>query len=709
MKKITVAGILILVSFSVLFRGLFFPHETYGFLAALTLLSVLYFVSKIRNDEPVLVNRLFVIPGIILVISTAVSFVNAANPRENLGTLLLHSELIVVFTVLYDYFYGKKLQFARYLMMLVTAAGFVCAMVGLTAMTGRFNALEATVFFGRLGSTFQYANTASIYFVICLVFSITIANTDKNMLLCSIAAGMSSIFAYAFFMTGSRGGYLVITFIIPLLLLVLPSEKWIRTAICLISAAAPVFITQQRFTSAVEQHSVSGAVVSLAASFIIAAVIYILLFSVYRVIAKGRKFTAPKGTRLLLGCVLAIVLVLVAVFRGDLVKLLPDILADRLGRLIAEGINDVNVLIRLNYYKDALKLISSNWLTGLGGGGWKASYQIVQDYPYIANYAHNHYLQVFVENGVLGFLSFCAMALISVYGLIISYIHIKDATVRTYVTGLLCGLVSLIVHAAADFDLSFISMMLLLFTMYAAAMTGVTNTGMNVSLQGTKITGNIYNLALTIISSVLFSFHALFFAGAYNQNAGLKYFQKKDYRAALVFYEEARRFDSSNPAYSFELAKLYHYFGKRSRNEDDRRLWFEKALEAGERSVAGNKNYPAYMKTFVMICLDSDMPLKALETAEKLLYCQKYNAEVYELLARSYIDAATHYVKNGNTAMARELLGRCIAIDHDPNLRRSVAKKPGDADLPEVLAEYRHSEELAGFLSEAERYLERLE
>ena len=471
---------MILVSFSVLFRGLFFPHETYGFLAALTLLSVLYFVSKIRNDEPVLVNRLFVIPGIILVISTAVSFVNAANPRENLGTLLLHSELIVVFTVLYDYFYGKKLQFARYLMMLVTAAGFVCAMVGLTAMTGRFNALEATVFFGRLGSTFQYANTASICFVICLVFSITIANTDKNMLLCSIAAGMSSIFAYAFFMTGSRGGYLVITFIIPLLLLVLPSEKWIRTAICLISAAAPVFITQQRFTSAVEQHSVSGAVVSLAASFIIAAVIYILLFQFTGSLLKAGN-SPLQGYPLLLGCVLAIVLVLVAVFRGDLVKLLPDILADRLGRLIAEGINDVNVLIRLNYYKDALKLISSNWLTGLGGGGWKASYQIVQDYPYIANYAHNHYLQVFVENGVLGFLSFCAMALISVYGLIISYIHIKDATVRTYVTGLLCGLVSLIVHAAADFDLSFISMMLLLFTMYAAAMTGVTNTGMNVA------------------------------------------------------------------------------------------------------------------------------------------------------------------------------------------------------------------------------------
>ena len=53
-----------------------------------------------------------------------------------------------------------------------------------------------------------------------------------------------------------------------------------------------------------------------------------------------------------------------------------------------------------------------------------------------------------------------------------------------------------------------------------------------------------------------------------------------------------------------------------------------------------------------MIYLDSGMPGEALVMAQYLLLYQRYIAEWYELLARSYIDAAVHYEKNGDTARA---------------------------------------------------------
>ena len=80
----------------------------------------------------------------------------------------------------------------------------------------------------------------------------------------------------------------------------------------------------------------------------------------------------------------------------------------------------------------------------------------------------------------------------------------------------------------------------------------------------------------------------------------------------------------------------------------------------------------------------------------------------YELLARSYIDAAVHYEKNGDTARAKELVARCISIDDDPNLRRSVIERPNEVGSPEVVARYRHSEKLAGYLKEAEEYFGKL-
>jgi len=728
MKKIAVAGMIVLVSISTLFRGLYFSYETYGFLTVLALLSIIYFFGKMVKNEPVYINKPFVILNVLLIAAVALSFITALNPRENLGLLLLYAELLVVFIVMYDYFHDKKQQFIQTVMLPVILAGFVCAVAGLIVLTSGVSIWDIPTYSNRISSTFQYANTASIYFVICCVFSITLANTAKSILLRAIAVGMGCIFIYTLFLTGSRGGYIVGMVIILLLLAIQPLGLKINGFISFLCMTVPVFISTKGLNMSIAAHDNFGVAKWLVLSFLIAAISYLSFCLLRKAIMGDRQFTMPKGAGAVFAAALAIALLLVFVFRNRLILFLPPILSSRIASF---SLNSGSVLSRLEFDKDALKLLADNWLLGLGGGGWKAMYQSVQDCFYTAVFVHNNYLQVFVESGILGFLSYMAIVLLSVVSAVRCFVKATDKTLKTYTAGLLCGFLALAIHVSFDFDLSFVSITLLFWVMFAASavnLTGKTGVGGNTDVNGYEgvmnasvkksilirdkwdaVIGNgTGKIILIAISSVLFSIHALYFAGAFNRQIAFDSMQEKNYKQALVYYEEAYRLDSSNTSYTFELAKLYHFYAGRSTSEENRQIWLKKACAASEKSVSGNMYYPAHIGTLVMIYLDSDMPLQALEYAQDLVSYQKYNSENYELLARSYLAAAYYYEENGDVEKVRELLAKCIEIDTNPYLYRSKIIKPYDVDSEKKISEYKHSKELAEYLKEAEDFLKKV-
>jgi tetratricopeptide (TPR) repeat protein len=350
--------------------------------------------------------------------------------------------------------------------------------------------------------------------------------------------------------------------------------------------------------------------------------------------------------------------------------LLPDILVKRLERFASTGLRDGSVAARLVFYKDAMKLIADNWVTGLGGNGWDAAYRSVQDFNYIAAYVHSAYLQIFVDNGVFAFAAYTAIIVFAVVGALRFYISVKGNMHRTFAAGLICGLLALVLHSGFDFDLTYISLVLLLWAMFAAATAGTKPPVINGREAKTRaglfersvisISGRPLKLILIIICSILFSSHAMYFTGAYNRQAAFEYMQQKDYKNAMVYYEEACRLDPANTGYTFELAKLYHYFGKKSAVPEYRQQWFEKAREAGEISVAGNVGHPDYMNTLVRIYLASEMPVEALLQAQKLVASQKNNAEVYELLAESYLAAYDYYTIKVMMIMPLKCLKRVL-------------------------------------------------
>lgn len=718
MKKIIIICIILLISISPLSRGLFYNYETFAFLTLLALFEIAYLFVKIVKREPMRLNKLFMIASLLLLAAISFSFTGALNPRENLETLLLYTELTITYIVLFDYFSDKQQNLMYYVMLPSVIVGFVCAVVGLMSLTRKFDFLEVTTMENRIGSTFQYSNTAAIYFIVCLIFALVLSNDIKNFILKAVIAGAGNILLFSFFLTGSRGGFLIGMIFIVITLVLQPIGRRISGALTFLSMTAPVFIVLKSFNESTAAHSNADAAKWLAVSFVLAAVLAafssLLIYLLSRLallIGTPKKSKVKLPLYIYIGA-LILVAIFVYIFRRNLIGLLPDILVTRLIGLVNEGFRTNNVAARLIFYKDAMKLISDNWLSGLGGNGWDAAYRSVQDFNYTASYVHCSFLQVFVDNGIIAFVAFTALIVIAVVRGIRSYISQRDIAFRTLSSGLICGLLALVLHSALDFDLSYVSLLLLMWMMLAAASIGPK---ISVVEEGTikpksgllgrsviDISSAYLKIILVIICAALFSTHAVYFAGAYNRQAAFEYMQQKDYKNAMVYYEEAAGLDPANTDYTFQLAKLYHYFGMKSNVPENRQLWLEKAREAGEISVAGNTGYPDYMYTLVRIYLDSGMPVEALQQAQELVTYQKYNAEVYELLAESYLAAYDHYIDNGDSSKAEEMLAACIDIDDDPYLHRSVKMRAADfIGSGEIIAQYQHSEKLKGYLDRA--------
>lgn len=77
---------------------------------------------------------------------------------------------------------------------------------------------------------------------------------------------------------------------------------------------------------------------------------------------------------------------------------------------------DLSLKDRIYFTKDAVLLIKQslkNFICGLGGEGFKNTYHIVKSNNYSSTEVHNVYLQIFVESGVIGFLLFITLVIVS--------------------------------------------------------------------------------------------------------------------------------------------------------------------------------------------------------------------------------------------------------------------------------------------------------
>ncbi|MDD4565837.1 MAG: O-antigen ligase family protein [Eubacteriales bacterium] len=94
--------------------------------------------------------------------------------------------------------------------------------------------------------------------------------------------------------------------------------------------------------------------------------------------------------------------------------LLPNIIANRIQNLFANE----NVVQRTIFFEDGIEIFSKSPVIGRGLGGFENGVYSVQDFYYETKYAHNHYIQVLSDLGIIGFIIFISILVSSVAAIV---------------------------------------------------------------------------------------------------------------------------------------------------------------------------------------------------------------------------------------------------------------------------------------------------
>jgi len=129
----------------------------------------------------------------------------------------------------------------------------------------------------------------------------------------------------------------------------------------------------------------------------------------YKGSADGAVFTVPENSEVCYFTFTAadgVVLEQAELNSGESIKLnytiLPGFVANRLQGLRANQ----NAVQRTVFFRDGLKMFAKSPVVGNGVGSFETGVTGVQDFYYETKYIHNHYIQVLLECGVLGFAPF---------------------------------------------------------------------------------------------------------------------------------------------------------------------------------------------------------------------------------------------------------------------------------------------------------------
>ncbi len=659
MKKLIVILIMFTSVISPLFRGLFFDLEASAFLAVLALLSFIYFMIKLTNKEDIFYNKWLLIFGTLLIAAYCLAFITAVNPRKNLSILIQVTEYLVFSIVLYDYYQDKKEKLSLILMGPMVISAFISAIIGLEAITGAFRFLNDTLNGARVGGTLQYANTSAIYYMIAVIFSLTLMYLLDKPVYRVFLSGINGIIILAMLLTRSRGGYIVGFSAVLLYLIIQVKGYRLKTLGSFFCSAGPAFLIMQRVSKLTASQDAITLTKFLLITFIATILLAVIYEGVLLLILRAKiKLNLPKTFGLSVQ-ILTVILIIVSVFllRNKIIALIPDNIINRFVKY------NMFENIRITFDIDALKLISKNWLFGVGAGGWEVLYYGVQDSYYISRAVHNHFLEVFVDSGILGFLSFTSIVIVSIYYMIREINKTEHVRKKIYLSGLFSGFAALVIHSTFDFDLSYVSIGLMFWIMIVL--------GTPESKHKIKLKSGLAAPFFILISTSLILVNSITAMAEYNAKKGLSFTEENNYSAARPYYEEALRLDPYNFKYSFELSKIYSVFSKRSINTEKADSWREVALNMAERSISQNPYLPENIRALIRLYYDSNMPFEALEYAEKLVSYQPYYSQNYALLARSYLEAAKYYLEIKTYDKAKDLLIKCVEIEPQIELKGS--------------------------------------
>lgn len=468
-----VAGTLLLGPFP---EGLFFPAEFRPAIAGVAFGFVLWSMGVWRGGgrlRPVATGVELAAAALLalyLVTTTVAVF-----PQGHLDVTLQHAAALMALWMIREEVVLNPGRLATLGWVLV-AGGLAVAAVALSPYADGQGADKETLVAmaligadGRLGASFQYPNTAAIYFeAVALLAAGLAVYARRSVPAYAVAAAAVYVLSVSFVLAASRGAVLVLAFVVLLLPAGLPAGRRLVALLLFGGPFVAAAATARGFMESGALGEWSLALKSLSVGMGGSAAGGVALAAFVNAPRRLRGWfvgTVAVGVLVLVIGVLASGAGLTAARPGDLAR---RYLPQHAVRLLDMNWHTRNALLRLYYDRDALSMLRDRPWIGGGGRAWERLYHQYQTFWYAASETHNSLLQTATETGVPGLVAILAFWTALTYtswkstrtkGPIGSGVPVWPFTAAALAIGL---------HSAVDFDLSYFSLQLLTWTLAGA-------------------------------------------------------------------------------------------------------------------------------------------------------------------------------------------------------------------------------------------------
>ncbi|MGM0652136.1 MAG: O-antigen ligase family protein [Bacillota bacterium] len=374
-------------------------------------------------------------------------------------------------------------------------------------------------------------------------------------------------------------------------------------------------------------------------------------------------------------------------------RLLPDRFYSRLYSFSL----DRNMDRRVELFQDAIKVIRDYPLFGAGGGAWASVYKSYQDQHYDSREVHNHYLQVWIEAGVFGFLAFVGIWVSLIAAFIRNCSGRNASTGRwQYWTAVFIPVAALGAHSVIDWNFSMAAVGIFLFVLLGASrgLDQVQWFRMGNPEKQKRRTGLIIGAVAVLAGLSLSIFSAVLWSGLETTRNAQDLMNRGNLKQAVIEKEKAIRLDPFR-------AENYHNLGviieSRARQTQS---WgvIERVLMLAERAYELEPYELTYIARYGSLLMSYVDDQEGLYYIDKMVERNPFSVSSYRQAAFSRLQVAEHLMEEGKYALAEQYLEE--AMEFEPMMKERL----GHADqLKYIMGRANY---LLGDQSKAEQYYE---
>lgn len=448
------AVVALLVAYPLFFRGLFFPRAMFTAHIITAVVFIGFWVMKWRRGDLRLIRSPLDWAALAFAVAYALSLITAVHFGDALyGSLQAFNYFMIywlVGQVITDHLRLERLA----QVMLLAAVGV--GIIGILAASG-FAVYPDAFDEGYINSSLQYHNATAAFLAAMSILALSLLTRDgkwPGQLGCSLLVYFLQVIVFA---TISKGAWLTLALGGLILVMGMPGWRRLKTVYFLGGLGLVAFAVGNRFLPAALGPRPQSGLIFIIAGMAAAAAVY-LLWEAGVYFIKNH----PKGKLIIgAGCSLVVV-ALGLVFLNSGLGISHAVIKE-LGEIGQSG--NASYVTRMDFMRWGMNIVKDYPIFGAGAGGWDGLYHRYQDYLFWTKTVHNHFVQVWVEAGTVGFLAFVGIWLAMFWSLAAIYRNwreqIRSDSEKFFagdrwmlVWGCAATAITMGLHASIDFDFS---------------------------------------------------------------------------------------------------------------------------------------------------------------------------------------------------------------------------------------------------------------